>query len=99
MFMWRQISTIGLLLVGLSPGAWAQSAVLNTGNSINLYGLTITVGTCTIAGATCSNGDGLLLEGVSTGRDTITFEVVNKIAGSAILSAGTRNVGLSTLNV
>ena len=99
MFNWHRLSITGLLLVGSVSGASAQSVVLDPGKSINLYGLTITVGsTCTIAGTACSLTDNLLLEGVSTGRDTITFEVVNKTAGSNILST-TRNGSTESLDV
>jgi hypothetical protein len=103
MFTSRRLAMIGLLLTGFAPGAWAQtvqSVALNTGQSINLYGLTITVGsTCTIAGVACSATDGLVLQSVNTGRGTISFEVANKTAGSSILSSTTRNNPAQTLDV
>jgi hypothetical protein len=92
-----------LLLIGFAPSLRAQtiqSVVLNPGQSINLYGLTITVGsTCSIAGVACSATDNLVLQSVNTGRGTISFEVANKVAGSNILSSTTRNGASQILNV
>jgi PEP-CTERM motif len=103
MRIWCYISTIGLLLIGWMPAGWAQAlplpVVLSTGDFIDLFGLKIAVGsTCSIGGTTCSATDGLVLEGVSTGRGTVTFEVANKTAGSNILAA-TQGGSPQTLSV
>jgi hypothetical protein len=105
MSIYRQVIGASLLLAGTAFSALAAepTTVLFGGNSINLDGLTITidptVGSCKIDGSNCTATDGLVLEGVSTGRGTITFEVANATLSSNILSTTTPNSATQSLSV
>jgi hypothetical protein len=93
MTLFRRLAMLGLFLMAAMPQAWAQIGspiVLDnystSGKTLSLYGLTFSISSCKENGVTCSSTDGLVLEGVSSGRGTITVEVANATAGSAALS-------------
>jgi hypothetical protein len=94
-----RLVTSGFLLTCACSSAWAQTSPvqLTTGNYINAWGLTATIGTVTCPNnSTCPGTDEL--EVVSTGRDTITFEVVNS-TGSAIFSTSSSSSKTMTIQL
>jgi len=80
----RRAVLLGLLLIAAAPGAWAQSTELFTGGTLTLDGLTLKVDSCSLTTATassCSGTDGIFLEGISTGRGTVSYEVIGASGG------------------
>jgi hypothetical protein len=106
-----RLAVLGFVLVSAAPGAWAANPlplIDSTGNSVSgslvWFGFTVTA-TCTegvngAAATACTAGQHLELEAVPSGRDTVTFEIVNTTPISAILAAPAgKNTGKSLLNV
>ena len=71
------------MLMAAAPAAWAQSTEIFNGAVLSLDGLTLTVGGCTLTGSTtgCSTTDNIFLQGVGTGRGSVTYEVVGASGG------------------
>ncbi len=84
MSFFRYVACLGFGLIAACDGAWAQTVNLANGNFLNAYGLTATIGNFSCPSGACSANDKLTV--VASGRGTITFEVVNSVAGSAIFS-------------
>jgi hypothetical protein len=101
----RHVVLLGLWLIGSGSGAWAQSTEIFMGAILTLDGLTLKVDSCslTTASATsCSSTDGIFLEGTSTGRGTVSYEVIGVSGGPvfSLASSATTNDSLSfTLTV
>jgi hypothetical protein len=112
----RRLAVLGLFLFAAIPQGRAQItspiALENNADSsqtLSVYGLTFSISGCSYgtgvasgsSGGSCV-GNGLELEGVQTGRDTITVEAVSSTAGSAALSQaldGTESYLNFTVNV
>jgi hypothetical protein len=96
MTLWRGLAVLGFLFSAAATSAGAQTSpvALASGNFIDAYGLTVTIGsyTCSLG---CGTGDQLVV--VPTGRGTITFEVVNSTSGSHIFSAASGSSRTMTL--
>jgi len=83
---WRVVA-MGLFSITAGNSAWAQvtaPVALANGNSVSAYGLTATIQNFICPTVSTCSGD--LLQVVPSGRGTITFEIVNSVAGSAIFS-------------
>jgi hypothetical protein len=108
MTLLRRLTVLSLFLASAMPHAWAQNPIGLYGTSgssgtLAWYGFDVSVASCTeglngMTASACTSGDGLELLAVPSGRDTVTFDIVNTSSGSAILSATTGN-GESVLTV
>jgi hypothetical protein len=111
MTLLRRLAIFTLLLTAFASGAPAQSVVgLTPGASLNLYGLTFTVGSCTIglngaSTSTCATSNKLELLQVAGPTNTIEFEVIGYTgltpgtgSTSAALTATGSFSGTSQLN-
>jgi PEP-CTERM motif len=93
MTLFRRLAIFGLLLIAATsgaaiPGARAQSVEIYNGAVLSMDGLNLTVGGCTLTTASlssCSSSDGIYLQGISTGRGTVTYEVIGA-GGGAVFS-------------
>ncbi len=98
MTLLRHFAVFGFFMIAALPQGWAQIGspigVNTSSGSLNVYGLQFSVGSCSYvkdgSNTSCSL-DGVQLEGVQSGRDTISLELVSTTAGSAALSATTDN--------
>jgi len=96
MSLFRRLALLSLFLASGMPYAWAANPIGLYGTSgssgtLAWYGFDVSVASCTegLNGATataCSTHDGLELVAVPSGRDAVTFEIVNATSGSAIFS-------------
>jgi hypothetical protein len=85
MTLLRRLATLGLSLIVASPGAWAQTELL-VGNTLTLDGIQLEVASCsvTIGGNAQSNCSSISMEQVSTGRDTLSYELIGTGGGPAL---------------
>jgi hypothetical protein len=113
MIVWCRRFVLTSLLAFAVSSAWAANPLLllndttgsnpagNVSGTLTWYGFTVSA-TCTISSnggttSNCASGNNLELEAVPSGRDTLTFEILNSATpGSAIL---TSTSGTSTLTV
>jgi hypothetical protein len=94
----RLAAVLGCILVAAAPGAWAGPSLIlgGSGTVLTLNGLTFTVTTCTVklGSATvhnCASSDNLELLGVSTGRGTVTLDVIGTGGGPIFSLASSAN--------
>jgi PEP-CTERM motif-containing protein len=108
MTLFPRLAILGLAMIAVIPGAWAQQAIgLVANNSFNLYGLHVAISGCTIglngASATaCTATNKLELLQVVSPTNSITFEVVGYTGaspGSTTSAALSATSGLSQLNL
>jgi hypothetical protein len=79
----RLAAVLGCILVAAAPGAWAGPSLIlgGTGTVLTLNGLTLTVTGCTVNGVNCTTSNNIELLGVSTGRGTVTVDVIGTGGG------------------
>jgi hypothetical protein len=93
MTLFRRLAMFGLLLIASAPGGWAAppppSTEVFNGANLSLNGLNLTVTACTLNSGACSNADGISLQGLTVGKDLVSFELIGTGGGPVFsLAAG-----------